>query len=52
MELFERLGVPLKTERGRRVFPQSDRAADVLEALCAATAAGAQLLQGSAKRGC
>ena len=28
MELFESLGVPLKTERGRRVFPQSDRAAD------------------------
>ena len=30
MELFESLGVPLKTERGRRVFPRSDRAADVL----------------------
>ncbi len=34
MELFEqRLGVPLKTERGRRVFPVSDRAADILGAL-------------------
>ena len=33
MALFEALGVPLKTERGRRVFPQSDRAADVLAAL-------------------
>lgn len=33
MSLFEELGVPLKTERGRRVFPQSDRAADVLAAL-------------------
>ena len=34
MELFEKeLGVPLKTERGRRVFPQSDRAVDVLDAL-------------------
>lgn len=33
MALFEELGVPLKTERGRRVFPQSDRAADVLAAL-------------------
>ena len=33
MALFEQLGVPLKTERGRRVFPQSDRAADVLAAL-------------------
>ena len=33
MALFESLGVPLKTERGRRVFPRSDRAADVLAAL-------------------
>ncbi|MBP1737352.1 MAG: FAD-dependent oxidoreductase [Oscillospiraceae bacterium] len=30
---FEGLGVPLKTERGNRVFPQSDRAADVIDAL-------------------
>ncbi len=30
---FESLGVPLKTERGNRVFPQSDRAADVIDAL-------------------
>lgn len=35
MELFEELGVPLKTERGNRVFPQSDRAADVIDALVA-----------------
>lgn len=34
MDLFEnKLGLPLKTERGRRVFPQSDCAADVLDAL-------------------
>ncbi len=33
MELFEELGVPLKTERGRRVFPVSDRAADIVDAL-------------------
>ena len=33
MAFFEELGVPLKTERGRRVFPQSDRAADIVEAL-------------------
>lgn len=32
-ELFTGLGVPLKTERGGRVFPQSDRAADVIDAL-------------------
>lgn len=30
---FEGLGVPLKTERGNRVFPQSDRAADIVDAL-------------------
>ncbi len=29
---FEESGVPLKTERGRRVFPVSDRAADIAEA--------------------
>ena len=33
MELFESLGCPLKTERGGRVFPVSDRAADVVGAL-------------------
>lgn len=33
MEYFESLGVPLKTERGSRVFPVSDRAADVIDAL-------------------
>ena len=33
MELFEELGVPLKTERGRRVFPVSDKAADIADAL-------------------
>ncbi len=32
---FERRGVPLKTERGRRVFPVSDRAEDVAENLAA-----------------
>ena len=31
--LFEKLGVPLKTERGGRVFPVSDKAADVVSAL-------------------
>ena len=30
---FEAIGVPLKTERGSRVFPVSDRAGDVVEAL-------------------
>lgn len=33
MEFFEGLGVPLKTERGNRVFPVSDRAGDIVSAL-------------------
>ena len=33
MEFFERLGVPLKTERGGRVFPVSDRADDIADTL-------------------
>ena len=35
VELLERQGVPTKTERGDRVFPASDRAWDVAEALVA-----------------
>ena len=33
MAFFENLGVPVKTERGNRVFPVSDRALDVAQAL-------------------
>lgn len=33
IELVESLGVPTKVERGKRVFPVSDKAADVSEAL-------------------
>lgn len=33
MAFFEGQGVPLKTERGNRVFPQSDRAQDIVDAL-------------------
>lgn len=33
MAFFEKLGVPLKTERGNRVFPVSDRAFDISAAL-------------------
>ncbi|MDE5974246.1 MAG: NAD(P)/FAD-dependent oxidoreductase [Eubacterium sp.] len=33
MALFEELGVSLKIERGNRVFPQSDKAVDVVDAL-------------------
>ena len=33
MEFFEKQGVPLKTERGNRVFPVSDKASDIVDAL-------------------
>ena len=33
MELFEGLGVELKVERGRRVFPVSDKAEEIRQAL-------------------
>lgn len=33
MNFFEEAGVPLKTERGNRVFPQSDKAVDIVDAL-------------------
>ena len=36
MELLQELGCPLKTERGNRVFPVSDKSQSVLEALKAA----------------
>ncbi|MBQ4100735.1 MAG: NAD(P)/FAD-dependent oxidoreductase, partial [Oscillospiraceae bacterium] len=35
MDFFEQNGVPLKTERGNRVFPISDKALDVVDALLA-----------------
>lgn len=33
MSLFEELGVPLKVERGNRVFPVSDKSVDIVDAL-------------------
>ena len=48
---FESLGVPLKTERGSRVFPVSDHANDIADALAGAIAdAGVRVLQTRAKR--
>jgi predicted Rossmann fold flavoprotein len=47
---FEKLGVPLKTERGNRVFPVSDKAQDIVAALVKfAERSGAVLRQGTAK---
>ena len=33
MDFFERIGLPLKTERGMRVFPESDHSSDVIKVL-------------------
>lgn len=33
MDFFESIGLPLKIERGNRVFPQSDHSSDVIKAL-------------------
>ncbi|MBQ9066097.1 MAG: NAD(P)/FAD-dependent oxidoreductase [Clostridia bacterium] len=33
MARFEALGVPLKVERGNRVFPESDKAVDIVDAM-------------------
>lgn len=33
MQFFENLNLPLKVERGNRVFPQSDKSSDVIRAL-------------------
>lgn len=50
MAFFEENGCALKTERGNRVFPVSDRSMDVLNALLRAMrAAGVQHRQGSAQ---
>ena len=44
MDFFEQHGVPLKTERGRRVFPCSDKAQDIVDALAGAVqTAGVQV---------
>lgn len=49
MHFFEENGVLLKTERGQRVFPQSDKAVDIVDALVnAAKRAGVKFLKGRA----
>ena len=51
MALFERLGVPLKVERGSRVFPASDSAHDIANALeRACQKAGVHILRESVRK--
>ena len=49
MQFFENLNVPLKTERGNRVFPVSDKAVDIVDALVKKALRKAKLTQGRAK---
>ena len=47
MDLFEEMGVPLKIERGNRVFPESDKAVDIVDAVVAyAKNNGAKIITG------
>ena len=49
MGFFEECGVPLKVERGERVFPVSDRSADIVQALVdKARQLGCRLVHGCA----
>ena len=48
--LLEEQGVKTKTERGRRVFPESDKAVDVVDAFVGyAKKCGAKIIQGTVK---
>ena len=49
MELFESLGVELKVERGRRVFPVSDKAEEIRQALLR-YAADAEIVEDGAQK--
>lgn len=50
MALLEDLGVPLKIERGNRVFPESDKAVDIVDALVNyCKSSGAQMIRGTAR---
>lgn len=49
MALFEGLGVPLKTERGNRVFPLSDKSVDIVDALAGyCKSSGAEIIHSRA----
>lgn len=51
IKFFEQRGVKLKTERGNRVFPVSDRAVEIVDALHSfATKAGAIIIKGRAEK--
>lgn len=50
IQFFEDLGVKTKVERGNRVFPESDKAVDIVDALVkSAKSAGAKIINGTVK---
>lgn len=49
IDFFESRGVELKTERGNRVFPVSDNAADIVDALAAYAKSRARFMNGRAQ---
>lgn len=49
MRFFEDNGVPLKTERGNRVFPVSDKAVDIVDALVKSVQKKCSIIEGTAE---
>lgn len=49
VDFFENLGVKLKVERGNRVFPQSDKAVDIVDALVGYAKNKAKIISAKAK---
>jgi len=47
MRFFENCGVPLKTERGNRVFPASDKAVDIVDALVKSVQKNCNIIEGT-----
>lgn len=50
MDFFESRGVELKTERGNRVFPVSDNAVDIVDALVSYAKSRARIMNGRATK--
>lgn len=48
MAYFESMGVPLKTERGNRVFPVSDKSVDIVDALVKSVQKSCTIIEGEA----
>ncbi len=48
ISFFENSGVPLKTERGNRVFPVSDKAVDIVDTLVNSVKRNCEIIEGEA----